>query len=167
MLVCTLPFMRIFLFRTFLSSNAFLIKKAQNEKIPPGDGIFCFGLLGQSPTPKDRRIHLRRRTWRRLFFFLQVLSLRRASDIFNAEKTGQICVISPVAPGTHLLPGSVPGMPPFFIASSSAYSAKSVFKEKSCFLWEPELLPEVSEESKASKARFDALQSSIASSCSS
>ena len=35
-----------------LASNAFLIRKAQNKKIPPGGGTFCFCLLGAIPKPQ-------------------------------------------------------------------------------------------------------------------
>jgi len=34
-----------------LASNAFLIRKAQNKKIPPEGGTFCFCLLGHIPNP--------------------------------------------------------------------------------------------------------------------
>ena len=67
--------------------------KRQNKKIRP-EADFLFLLVGEiSPTPIDRRFHLRRRTCRCLFFFLLAFLLRLGFRIFDAEQTGQICLI--------------------------------------------------------------------------
>lgn len=73
-------------------------ERLKTKRFRPEAELSVSACWGQSPNPNDRRFHIRRRTWRRLFFFLLVLSLRRTSDIFNAEQSGQIGLISQQLP---------------------------------------------------------------------
>lgn len=71
----------------------FWSERLKTKRFRPKAELSVSACWGISPNPMERRFYLRRRTCRRLFFFLLTFSLRFRFCIINSKQTGQICLI--------------------------------------------------------------------------